>query len=276
MDHDTALATNRAHWDALAAIHSAGGEATSYYDADALVAGRDSLTEAEHAAVEAAVGSVAGLDVLHVQCHLGYDAISLARAGARVTGVDFSPRSLEEAAALAERCRVAIDWVLGDATALPAQLHGRFDLAYATIGVLGWIDDVGAWMRSVASTLRPGGHLVLVEIHPLYVMVGAVDPLTADFPYAHDGPRVFDEDGTYAAPSAQLEATRTVEFAHSIGEVVTAALAAGLRIDGLTEHMDVAADPRGTMLRREADGRMRLRLGDEALPLLYALRASAP
>lgn len=80
MDHASAAAVNRAHWDALAAVHAAGGAATSYYDADALVAGRDSLTDAEHAAVEAAVGGVAGLDVLHVQCHLGYDSISLARA----------------------------------------------------------------------------------------------------------------------------------------------------------------------------------------------------
>src|SRR4051794_1959357 len=167
MDPDTATEINRAHWDALAALHAGGGEATSYYDADALVAGGDSMIDAEHDAVAAAVGSVADLDVLHVQCHLGYDAISLSRAGARVTGVDFSQRALREAATLAERCGAPIDWVHADVTALPAQLHGRFDLAYATIGVLGWIADLDAWMRSVAATLRPRGSLVLVEIHPL-------------------------------------------------------------------------------------------------------------
>lgn len=117
---------------------------------------------------------------------------------------------------------------------------------------------------------------MLVEIHPLYLMVASTEPLALDFPYADDGPRTFDEDGSYADPGAHVAATRTVEFGHSIGEVVTAALEAGLRIDGLTEHTDAAADPRGAMLRREADGRLRLRVTGEALPVLYALRASAP
>ena len=72
----------------------------AYYDAEALVSGRDSLNEHE----SAAVGDVAGLDVLHLQCHIGFDSISLARRGARVTGADFSPASLAGAAELAERC----------------------------------------------------------------------------------------------------------------------------------------------------------------------------
>ena len=38
---------------------------------------------------------VHGLDVLHLQCHLGCDAVTLAREGARVTGVDFSRTALE-------------------------------------------------------------------------------------------------------------------------------------------------------------------------------------
>jgi hypothetical protein len=52
---------NRAHWDALAAVH--GHDAI--YDTEALVAGANSLREAEAAAVHQAVGSVAGLDVIH-------------------------------------------------------------------------------------------------------------------------------------------------------------------------------------------------------------------
>src|SRR3712207_9168755 len=64
-----------------------------------------------------------------------------------------------------------------------------------------WIEDVGAWMRCAAAALRPGGRLVLVEIHPLYAMVAAAEePLRLDFPYAFDGPRRFDEPGSYADP----------------------------------------------------------------------------
>lgn len=258
--------SNRAHWDALAAVH--GQDA--YYDKDALVSGRDSLNEYE----SAAVGDVTGLDVMHLQCHIGFDSISLARRGARVTGVDFSPGSLAAAAELAERARVAIEWVQADATALPASLHGRFDIVYSTIGVLGWIADVDAWMRSVVTALRPGGRLVLVEHHPVFLMVASTDPLVLDYPYAFDGPREFDEDGSYADPEAQVTATKTVEYAHSLGEVVTAAIGAGLRVEALHEHLDAIRDGRGDFLPLEADGRRRLRVSGEVLPIFYTLIAS--
>src|ERR1700759_3515223 len=98
---DQARELNRTRWNALAEIH--GQDA--YSDSEALIAGADSLTPEE----DAALGSVRGLDVLHVQCHIGFDAISLARRGARVTGLDISSVSLAKAAALADRCRVVID-----------------------------------------------------------------------------------------------------------------------------------------------------------------------
>jgi SAM-dependent methyltransferase len=264
-------ALNRAHWDALAAVH--GQDA--FYDTEALIAGGDSLREHENAALRAAVGDVSGLDVLHLQCHLAFDAISLARRGARVTGADFSPQSLAKARAIADRCGVAVALVEADARALPASLHDRFDLVYATLGVLYWIDDVAAWMRSARAALRPGGRLVLVEIHPLYCMLASLEPPTADFPYANDGGRTFDEDGSYADPDAHVAATATIQYAHDLGEVVTAAAGAGLRVDALHEHLDSDVDPRGDLLPRDADGRHRLRLSGERLPVLYTLLATA-
>jgi 2-polyprenyl-3-methyl-5-hydroxy-6-metoxy-1,4-benzoquinol methylase len=267
-------AINRAHWDALAAVHGEGRDA--YYDVEALVGGRDSLSDAEDEAVRLAVGDPDGRDVLHLQCHLGFDAVSLARRGARVTGADFSAPALVKARAIAARAGVAVDYVEADATALPPGLGGRFDLVYATIGVITWIDDVAAWMRSAASALRPGGRLALVEIHPLYNTLAATDPFRADFPYAYDGPRRFDEPGSYADRDAPVAATASVSYAHSLGEVVDAALGAGLRVEALREHLDASFDPRGDLLAREDDGRYRLRLDREALPVLFTLVAARP
>src|SRR5919199_1651596 len=96
-DTRAARRLNRALWDSLAAVH--GNDAM--YDDEALVAGRDTIRELEAAGIREAVGAVAGLDVLHVQCHIGHDTISLARRGARVTGADFSPASVERARELA-------------------------------------------------------------------------------------------------------------------------------------------------------------------------------
>jgi SAM-dependent methyltransferase len=272
MDRGTARRLNRAHWDALAAAH--GQDA--YYDTEALIAGADSLSEAETAGVREAVGAVAGLDVLHLQCHIGFDAISLARRGARVVGAKFSPASLEKARALARRCEVSVEFVEADATKLPSSLDNRFDLVYATIGVIGWIGDLRAWMRSATAALKGGGRVLLVDIHPLFGMVAVTDPLRLDFPYAFDGPRAFDEPGSYAGADLSVAATETVEYAHSLGEVVNAALAAGLRIQRLDEHLDSDFDPRGDVLTRDPDGRYRLRVDGESLPLLFTLVASKP
>ena len=124
MDKGTARRINRAHWDALASAH--GQDA--YYDTEALVAGADTLREAESAGVREAVGAVAGLDVLHLQCHIGFDSVSLARRGARVVGADFSPASLEKARTLARRCEVDVEFVEADATDLPRDEDGRYRL----------------------------------------------------------------------------------------------------------------------------------------------------
>ena len=90
-----AAAVNRRYWDAMAAVHGNGTDAS--YDVDALAGGASSMVKAEESAVREAVGDVRGLDVLHVQCHIGFDSVTLARAGARVTGVDLSLASLEKA-----------------------------------------------------------------------------------------------------------------------------------------------------------------------------------
>jgi SAM-dependent methyltransferase len=272
-DARTSRRINRAHWDALADAH---GHGDPIYDVEALIAGRDSLREAEAAGVREAVGAVAGLDVMHLQCHIGFDAISLARRGARVTAVDFSPSALEKARTLARRCEVHVDFVEADATKLPVELHNRFDLVYATIGVLVWIDDVRAWMRSAAAALRGGGKLLLVDIHPLNQMVGSLDPLELDFPYGFDGPRTFDEPGSYAGAELPVAATATVEYGHSIAEIVMAALGAGLRLQHLEEHMDADFDPRGNLLEPDEDGRYRLRVDGELLPMLFSLVAAKP
>jgi SAM-dependent methyltransferase len=262
--------TNRAHWDALAAVHGQD----DYYDAEALIGGADTLRGHEDAAVREAVGEVAGLDVLHLQCHIGFDSISLARRGARVTGADFSPASLEKGRALAARAGVEVEFVEADATALPSELHGRFDLVYSTMGVICWIDDLGAWMRSVHAALRPGGKLVLVEIHPLYNMIGEREPLLLDFPYAADGPRRFEEPGSYADHGAEVAVPTEIVYAHSLGETVTAAIGAGLRVDALHEHLDTDFDPRGGVLTAEGGDRLGLRVSGERLPVLFTLLAT--
>jgi SAM-dependent methyltransferase len=269
---DDALEINRRFWDGLANVH-ANAKPGSYYDIEALIRGKRPLGDAEQEALDIAYADVSGLDVLHVQSHIGIDSIILAQRGARVTAVDFSPRALDAGRAIASRAGVEVKWIQADANALPAELEGRFDLAWVTIGAICWIEDLAAWTAGVARTLRPGGRLIIVEMHPLFQMVEGSDPFTVDMPYAFAGAHVFDEDGSYADLDAKLPATTSVVYAHSLGETVNAAVDAGLVVERLEEHLDVEADPRGDALERGDDGRYRLLVSGHALPLLFTLVA---
>ena len=64
-------------------------------------------------------GVAAGMDVLDVACGTGNATIPAARAGARVTGVDFAPRLLEIARERSADAMVEIDFVEGDVQELP-------------------------------------------------------------------------------------------------------------------------------------------------------------
>jgi ubiquinone/menaquinone biosynthesis C-methylase UbiE len=80
-----------------------------------------------------AVGLAPGMDVVDVACGSGNATIPAARAGARVTGVDFSPELLATARERAADAMVEIDWVEGDAEQLPF-VDASFDRVISTFG----------------------------------------------------------------------------------------------------------------------------------------------
>jgi SAM-dependent methyltransferase len=255
-------------WDVLATRHGQGED--SYYDVPGFLAGGLSLNDRERAEVAAAVGEVAGRDLLHLQCHFGLDTLSWARLGARVTGVDFSPVALARAREIAAAAGLAAEFVQADVLALPASLARRFDVVFASYCVLCWIGSARAWMESAASCLRPGGALILIDGHPLVGMVDSVQPLVVDFPYGGEQPVTLTSADSYAVGGLDASVSQTIQWPHGLGEIVTAAAGAGLRVESLTEWFDEDAYPK---LVLGPDGRARFPLGSQDLPTSYGLRA---
>jgi len=262
-------AGNFDYWEKAAAIHGTTGS-DLHYHVDKVVAGGTLMVKLEEQALAAATGGttddplagVRGLDVLYLQSHLGADGVVMARAGARVTCADFSPTALGRARELAAAVGVEIETVECDSRAIPESLHGRFDLVYVTVGAICWIDDLDLWMRQVSLALRPGGRLVMVEIHPVYQMIdGRVPDLVVDFPYGGGAALSYSGTGTYADPEAELTSVTTC-YAHSVADVVMGAVRAGQRIDVLEEHTAIEINPRGDdVLQRGEDGLYRLLVG---------------
>jgi SAM-dependent methyltransferase len=266
---------NRANWDERTPIHLG----SAFYDMASLRAGQGRLD----AIVEAELGPVAGLSVLHLQCHLGDDSIALAQRGAaEVVGVDFSAPAIEAAGALAAEVGAAqARFVLSDLYAAPDALPGRgggFDLVFTTWGTICWLPDIAGWARVVAHFLRPGGALYFADMHPVArIFDGPGIAPDAEgrpgwaYPYLGAGPLRFDDPTDYADPAARLANSRTVEFQHGVGDILGALRGAGLSLDWLHEHPRLAwqAFP---VLVRDAD-RMWTWPGPAWLPLALSLRA---
>jgi SAM-dependent methyltransferase len=262
------LRANRDLWDEMAALHVS----TSLYDPEGLVAGRDDLRPWE----DHEVGAVAGLDLLHLQCHIGTDTIGWARRGASTVGLDLSPQAIRIAEDLSARCGVDVEWVVSDVYEAATVLGGRsFDVVYTGIGALGWLPDLDRWAQVVRSLLRPGGILYLVELHPMWVALG--DDGTTLGQHAIDAPfERWDEDDrtSYADSERTLGHTASFERLHSISDLLSAVLSAGLRIE-LFHEFDVTPAPT-PWLERGDDGLYRFPPGSLRFPLTCSLRARRP
>jgi demethylmenaquinone methyltransferase/2-methoxy-6-polyprenyl-1,4-benzoquinol methylase len=99
-----------------------------------------------------------GARVLDACCGTGDLALADARAGGRVTGVDFSREML----ARAERKAPEFDWVQADAAALPFP-DASFEAATVGFGIRNLADLEGG-LRELARVLVPGGKLGCLEI----------------------------------------------------------------------------------------------------------------
>lgn len=230
------------------------------------------------------LGDISGLDVVHLQCHIGTDTVSLDRLGAAsVTGYDFSPAAIDAARALAERANSNATFVEGELyDAVTVLGPSRFDLVFTGIGALIWLPDIDGWATVVAQLLRPGGRLFLRDAHPMLLSIAdtsAENPsITVGHPaFGAAGPTRFEEPTSYEGDGTPLEHTITYQWNWSIGEMITALINAGLRIDTLTEHRTVpwnALD--GAMVQVPPLGEYELADRPDRLACTFTLQASRP
>src|SRR3954452_1072683 len=269
-----ALSDNQALWDAWTRIHVP----SAFYDVASFRDGTRPIRLADYELDE--VGPVEGRTLLHLQCHFGLDTLSWARLGARVTGVDFSGEAIAAARALAADLGIDARFVQSGLYDAASAIQETFDIVYTSRGVLGWMPDIEGWARVAARFVRPGGFLYVTDIHPVANVLtdDAVAPgeLRLGYPYwSHPEPLTFQVHGSYADATAPTPDLVEHGWDHSLGEIVTALIDAGLRIELLREYpfvewalpFLVPGGDGGSGLPPAAGG---------DLPLFFSLRASRP
>ncbi len=161
----------------------------------------------EEPPMRALIDSIPPGTALDAACGTGRYSAILAHRGHAVIGVDVSAAMLD----MAREKLPGADFRAGDLTALP--LPGDSVDAVVCALALVHIPGVSAALREFARVLRPGGRLLISDVHPFLVTLG----WQAQFPGA-DGQRGF----------MRLHC-------HLPSEYIGAAHAAGLRLRGLAE-----------------------------------------
>lgn len=251
VDWEDARAANQANWDDRAGIHQESYGLDSYDDPARISAEirKDVPVLLDQLGRE----SLDGLEIAHLQCHIGTDTLSLARCGATMIGLDFSADSLAVAKALAERHNTPITWVQSDVYTAAEAIGKQVDVVYTSVGTITWFDDLATWANQIAQLLKPGGLFFIRDAHPMLLTVDDTTP-TPELKYRYfpNGQALhFDDPSTYLG-EGKVEHSRTYEYPHSISEILTALLNAGLTITHVDEHQDISWQYAELMVQNEA------------------------
>jgi len=260
---------NRQLWEEWTGAHVD----SDFYDVSGFLAGGDNLTPL----VLDAVGDVAGKRLLHLQCHFGMDTLALVRRGAIATGVDFSPKAIETARALAARADLPATFVLSAIEDLPDHLEGTFDVVFTSGGVLCWLEDLTRWAEVIVHFLAPGGIFVIHEGHPftwIFDNERDDDRLVPDtrWSYFDKKAALWKNEGSYtgATPGAKFE--HHVEWMHALSDILMALVDSGLKLERFEEHPEIGY-PCLPFLVEGKNGQWRTPADQPDLPLSFTLVA---
>jgi 2-polyprenyl-3-methyl-5-hydroxy-6-metoxy-1,4-benzoquinol methylase len=146
---------NRLSWDDRAELHAT--DTTGSYRIATVLAGGSAL----HALEASEIGDVTGKDIVHLQCHIGLDTLSLKHLGARsATGLDFSAKAILAAREFAHKAGTEARFVEASVYDAVAVLGETYDMVFVTWGAINWLPDIFAWAKVVAALLRPGGNSI--------------------------------------------------------------------------------------------------------------------
>jgi SAM-dependent methyltransferase len=238
-------------------------------------------------------GALSGRSLLHLCCNAGQDTLSLARLGARTTGVDISDEAIAFAEKLSIDSGIAGEFERADLYDwLPraAKERRRFDRVFMSYGVLGWMSDLPSLFRGIAGVLEHGGRVVCLEFHPALMMFD--DTLQLRYPYFRtSGPYTWQEgvsdyvalSGAPLTPSGWLDGEQDFknphpvhEFPWALSELVAAVLEAGLQIAELREWPWANGFKPFKAMRALPGNRYAAPEGMPELPLMIGMVAARP
>lgn len=227
---------NRRAWNEAAARHAAHNNAVLF----------EAFNNPGHITFEGDIlhtllqVGVEGKTIIQLCCNNGCETLSLRNMGAaRCVGVDAADEFLAHGEKMIEIAGAEgeVELINCDVYHLPEDLNGSFDMVLVTIGVLGWMPDIEAFFEVVQRLLKPGGTLVMEEMHPILLMY---EPDTAggasSIQYSYFDKQVWEETtGLDYYGGEEYDSAPNYSFMHRLDEILMAGIGNGLSLRNFKE-----------------------------------------
>ena len=173
--------------------------------------------------------------VIHLQCNTGADTISLARMGAKVTGVDLVPENIYYAR------KLAAEFGINDARFIESNVleimekhDEKYDIVYTTEGVLCWLPDLYLWARNIRHLIADDGFLYVMDGHPFFMVwdENSLPELVIEYPYFC---KSADRDEWIGGYATQPKEGVNYSWMYTMSEIINALSQAGMHIEWFHE-----------------------------------------
>ncbi len=262
VDYTSFFEANKDGWNKRTAVH----KSSAFYDVNSFKKGKSSLQKTELDAL----GDVTNKSILHLQCHFGLDTLSLARMGAKVTGIDLSNNAIEYAKELSAELHIPANFICCNVYDLKDYLQQPYDIIFTSYGVIGWLPDLQKWAEIIHDYLKPEGIFYMVEFHPVVWMMDE-NFEKIKYYYHNEETIVIESKGTYTDRDAPIE---YVEYSwnHSLSEVVNSLIGGGLTIQSLDEYPFSHFNCFNNM-EANGEGCWTIKRIKNKLPMMYSIKA---
>jgi 2-polyprenyl-3-methyl-5-hydroxy-6-metoxy-1,4-benzoquinol methylase len=253
------LEVNKKFWNKQVDIHVN----SEFYAMDTFKTGRSSLNKIELDLIE----DIYGKSLLHIQCHFGQDTLSFARMGAKVTGVDFSSQGIERARQLAEELQTKADFICCNILEMDKYVSKKFDIVFASYGVIGWHPSLEDFMEQISLRLRKGGNFYLVEFHPV-LWIFDENFKKIKYSYFNKGPIIEEFYGSYAEKNSKV-LNKSYGWNHSFAELFDSLSKNRLKIKHFCEYDYSPYDIFNKSIKTESG--YQIKGIEEKLPYIFSL-----
>lgn len=260
MENSNYIDLNKQTWNDKVDVHVD----SDFYELESFMNGKNTvpLTDMQQ------LGDVKGKSILHLQCHFGQDSLSLARLGAKVTGVDFSDKAISKAKELNSQLGLDAEFICCDVYETLKHISQQYDIVYTSYGTIGWLPDLDKWVNVIAKALKPNGKFVFFEFHPVVWMYD--DNFNEVFyNYFKSEPIKEEYSGTYADKDSEI-VNKTISWNHSLSEVFQALLKLNISIEHF-EEFDYSNYNCFNDMEEFETGKYRIQKFENKIPMMYAI-----